>query len=82
MRSAIATPILVLLGTASVEAAMGNAFSSGPVASGNFIRAANATLVVPKAQVPQVGLLSLWTGMGMSNGDLIQALVESYDGTP
>ncbi|THW02061.1 hypothetical protein D6D26_04611 [Aureobasidium pullulans] len=59
---------------------MGNAFSSGPTADGNFIRLANSTLVVPEAPVPQVGLLSLWTGMGMSNGDLIQALVESYDG--
>nr|POF26039.1 hypothetical protein CFP56_22187 [Quercus suber] len=63
-----------------VTAAMGNAFSTGPTAHGNFITYASATLVVPHSPAPQVGLLSLWTGMGMSNGDLVQALVESYSG--
>ncbi|THX15096.1 hypothetical protein D6D13_02345 [Aureobasidium pullulans] len=78
--SQIATAFALALVAAGADAAMGNAFSSGPTADGNFIRLANSTLVVPEAPVPQVGLLSLWTGMGMSNGDLIQALVESYDG--
>ncbi|TIA31263.1 hypothetical protein D6C78_09046 [Aureobasidium pullulans] len=78
--SHIATAFALALVAAGADAAMGNAFSSGPTADGNFIRLANSTLVVPEAPVPQVGLLSLWTGMGMSNGDLIQALVESYDG--
>ncbi|TIA18822.1 hypothetical protein D6C81_04964 [Aureobasidium pullulans] len=78
--SHIATAFALALVAAGADAAMGNAFSSGPTADGNFIRLANSILVVPEAPVPQVGLLSLWTGMGMSNGDLIQALVESYDG--
>ncbi|THW62890.1 hypothetical protein D6D20_04045 [Aureobasidium pullulans] len=78
--SQIATAFALALVAAGADAAMGNAFSSGPTADGNFISLANSTLVVPEAPVPQVGLLSLWTGMGMSNGDLIQALVESYDG--
>lgn len=78
--SHIATAFALALVAAGADAAMGNAFSSGPTTDGNFIRLANSTLVVPEAPVPQVGLLSLWTGMGMSNGDLIQALVESYDG--
>lgn len=57
----------------------GHAFSSGPTAEGNWIRTANSTLVVPAVPSPQKGLLSLWVGMGTSNGDLIQALVESYN---
>ncbi|THV84003.1 hypothetical protein D6D29_03466 [Aureobasidium pullulans] len=57
----------------------GHAFSSGPTADGNWIRTANSTLVVPSPPLPQKGLLSLWVGMGTSNGDLIQALVESYN---
>ncbi|KAI5236750.1 hypothetical protein E4T43_08423 [Aureobasidium subglaciale] len=57
----------------------GHAFSSGPTADGNWIRTANSTLVVPAPPLPQKGLLSLWVGMGTSNGDLIQALVESYN---
>ncbi|KAM0545351.1 hypothetical protein ACHAPJ_011423 [Fusarium lateritium] len=70
---AVAAPNLARAGFAG-------AFSSGPTAPGNFIREANSTLVVPKAPSPQVGLLSLWVGMGTSNGDLIQALTESYEG--
>ncbi|KAF2483668.1 hypothetical protein BDY17DRAFT_151968 [Neohortaea acidophila] len=61
-------------------AAFCNYFSTGPVANGTFIRTANATLVIPPHS-PKTGLLSLWTGMGTSNGDLIQALVESYNGS-
>ncbi|THZ80689.1 hypothetical protein D6C84_07202 [Aureobasidium pullulans] len=57
----------------------GHAFSSGPTADGNWIRIANSTLVVPSPPLPQKGLLSLWVGMGTSNGDLIQSLVESYN---
>lgn len=57
--SQIATAFALALVAASADAAMGNAFSSGPAADGNFIRLANSTLVVPEAPVPQVGLLSL-----------------------
>ncbi|KAH0347076.1 hypothetical protein KCU81_g3598, partial [Aureobasidium melanogenum] len=57
----------------------GHYFGSGPTAENNWIRVANSTLVVPAAPSPQKGLLSLWVGMGTSNGDLIQALVESYN---
>ncbi|KAF4555971.1 Hypothetical protein D9617_2g059370 [Elsinoe fawcettii] len=71
-------PLLAALPLAT--ASFGNAFSTGPTADGNFIRVANSTLIVPRAPRPQMSLLSLWTGMGTSNGDLIQALVESYAG--
>lgn len=57
----------------------GHACSSGPTADGNWIRTANSTLVVPSPPLPQKGLLSLWVGMGTSDGDLTQALVESYN---
>ncbi|KAL3421587.1 hypothetical protein PVAG01_08033 [Phlyctema vagabunda] len=63
------------------SAGFGGAFSSGPTAPGNWIRIANSTLVVPKPPMPQTGLISLWTGMGTDDGDLIQALTESYSGT-
>lgn len=73
-------PFLILLAPQLVAAGFGNAFSSGPTAPGNWIRVANSTLVVPKVPLPQVGLLSLWVGMGTSNGVLIQSLTESYNG--
>jgi uncharacterized protein YaaQ len=59
----------------------GNYFSTGPISSGNFIRQANITLVLPVAPDPLENNISLWTGMGMSYGDLIQALAVSYPGT-
>lgn len=76
-RSAFLT-LLIPLASAG-PSGFGHAFSSGPTANGNWIRTANSTLVVPSPPLPQKGLLSLWVGMGTSNGDLIQALVESYN---
>lgn len=55
----------------------GNAFSTGPVAEGSFIRESETTLVLPKVNSPQTGNLALWPGMGTSGGDLIQALAIS-----
>ncbi|VUC22892.1 unnamed protein product [Clonostachys rosea] len=71
-------PVLFLSLAEVGYAAMGGAFSTGPVNSGNFIREAQSTLVVPATPNPIVGLLSLWVGMGTSAGDLIQALTENY----
>lgn len=62
----------------SVQASNGPAYSTGPVSSGNFIRAATATLVVPNPPNPVVGNSVLWIGMGTSNGDLIQAINNNY----
>ncbi|KAF2131804.1 hypothetical protein P153DRAFT_395105 [Dothidotthia symphoricarpi CBS 119687] len=62
--------------TSSVEAAMGPAFSTGPVGSGSWIREASSTLVLPKAPTTQLGDSSLWVGMGTSNGDLIQSIAD------
>ena len=59
-------------------AAMGPAYSTGPVSSGNFIREASSTLVVPQAPNPIVGNTVLWTGMGTDSGDLIQAITNNY----
>lgn len=71
-------PILSTLGAAG-PSGFGHFFGSGPTADGKWIRVANSTLVVPAPPLPQKGLLSLWVGMGTSNGDLIQTLVESYN---
>lgn len=51
-----------------------NALSTGPVASGSFIREATTTLVLSETNDPQTGNLALWPGMGTSGGDLIKAL--------
>ncbi|EOD52962.1 hypothetical protein GTA08_BOTSDO03666 [Neofusicoccum parvum] len=63
----------------SVEAAMGPAFSTGPVGSGSWIREATSTLVLPKVPTNNQGDASLWVGMGTSNGDLIQSIAENYN---
>ncbi|KAI6900113.1 hypothetical protein KC318_g7787 [Hortaea werneckii] len=60
-------------------AAMGPAFSTGPVADDTFIRSANATLVLPAAPRNNNGDASLWVGMGTSNGDLIQSIAENWN---
>ena len=74
--------LLWLSALLGVEAnSFGNYFSTGGVSSGNFIRQANTTLILPNAPNPVKNILSLWPGMGMSNGDLIQALAISYPGT-
>ena len=66
---------LIIQGT---MAAMGPAYSTGPVSSGNFIREATATLVLPNSPNPIVGNTVLWTGMGTDAGDLIQAIANNY----
>jgi len=73
--------LLILFSVSTVTLAadyghhFGNAFSTGPVATGSFIRESNTTLILPKTNSPQDGNLALWPGMGTSDGDLIQALV-------
>lgn len=63
----------------SVDAAMGPAFSTGPVGSGSWIREATATLVLPNAPSGSSGDASLWVGMGTSNGDLIQSIADNWE---
>ncbi|KAK1635760.1 hypothetical protein BDP81DRAFT_450612 [Colletotrichum phormii] len=74
---------LAVTAVAGVQAAMGPAFSTGPVASDSFIREATSTLVLPAAPSNNKGDASLWVGMGTSNGDLIQSIADSsnYDKT-
>ncbi|KAF3399857.1 hypothetical protein F1880_008167 [Penicillium rolfsii] len=69
---------LALTAIASVNAAMGPAFSTGPVASDSFIRESTSTLVLPKAPSGSSGDASLWVGMGTSNGDLIQSIADNW----
>lgn len=64
--------------TVVVEAAMGPAFSTGPVASDSFIREATSTLTLPNAPSGSSGDASLWVGMGTSNGDLIQSIADNW----
>jgi hypothetical protein len=69
----------VLAAAVSVEAAMGPAFSTGPVGSGSWIRESTSTLVLPKAPSGSSGDASLWVGMGTSNGDLIQSIADNWN---
>lgn len=73
--AALATTLL----TTSVNAAMGPAFSTGPVGSNSWIREATSTLILPKGPAGNKGDASLWVGMGTSNGDLIQSIAENYN---
>jgi hypothetical protein len=61
-------------------AANGPAFSTGPVnqPAGNFIREAEATVILPQTPSPPVGDISFWVGMGTSNGDLIQGITNNF----
>lgn len=61
-----------------VNAANGPYFSTGPVASDSFIRESTSTLVLPQAPSGSSGDLSLWVGMGTSNGDLIQSIADNW----
>ncbi|KAK7702210.1 hypothetical protein SLS64_009788 [Diaporthe eres] len=72
--SAFATAAVV----AKVNAAMGPAFSTGPTADDTFVRESWATLVLPSAPSDNSGDLSLWVGMGTSNGDLVQSIAENW----
>ncbi|CAI0650076.1 unnamed protein product [Colletotrichum noveboracense] len=70
---------LAITAVAGVQAAMGPAFSTGPVASDSWIREATSTLVLPAAPANNKGDASLWVGMGTSNGDLIQSIAENWN---
>lgn len=61
------------------SAAMGPAFSTGPVADDSFIRESWATLVLPSTPSDNKGVLSLWVGMGTSNGDLVQSIADNWE---
>ena len=74
------TPLLCAVLAQQTLAAFGPAFSTGPVASGNFIREASSTLIVPQGNSPFAGSLSLWVGMGTSAGDLIQSILDRHPG--
>lgn len=78
-RSLIAALVAV---AATVNAANGPAFSTGPVASNSFIRESTATLILPNTPSSSTGLLSLWVGMGTSNGDLIQSIADNDQSLP
>ncbi|KAF2150909.1 hypothetical protein K461DRAFT_322263 [Myriangium duriaei CBS 260.36] len=58
----------------------GNYFSTGAVSSNNSITEATSTLILLSVPNPVKNILSLWPGMGMSNGDLVQTLAISYPG--
>ncbi|KAB8230414.1 hypothetical protein ETB97_000610 [Aspergillus alliaceus] len=70
---------LAALAVTSVNAAMGPAFSTGPVADNSFIREATSTLVLPDTPSGSSGDASLWVGMGTSNGDLIQSIADNWN---
>lgn len=63
---------------AVVNAANGPYFSTGPTASGIYIKESTATLILPAAPSNNDGDLSLWVGMGTSAGDLIQSIADCY----
>ncbi|KPM36570.1 hypothetical protein AK830_g10002 [Neonectria ditissima] len=63
----------------TANAAMGPAFSTGPVATNSWIREAISTLVLPEAPTGSTGDTSLWVGMGTSNGDLIQSIADNWE---
>lgn len=69
---------MATIGFKFTNAAMGPAFSTGPVSSDTFIREATSTLVLPKAPSGSSGDASLWVGMGTSNGDLVQSIADNW----
>ena len=71
-------PVLAAVALNSANAAMGPAFSTGPVSDSTFIREATSTLVLPKAPSGNSGDASLWVGMGTSNGDLVQSIADNW----
>lgn len=69
----------------TVQGAFGPYFSTGPVASNSFIRESTSTLILPNTPSGSTGIMSLWVGMGTSNGDLIQSIADndqSLSGNP
>ncbi|GKZ90923.1 hypothetical protein AnigIFM59636_002957 [Aspergillus niger] len=71
---------LAAISVTDVNAAMGPAFSTGPVSDDFFIREAISTLILRNG--PSGGfsdaITSLWVGMGTSNGDLIQSIADNW----
>ncbi|GKZ98406.1 hypothetical protein AnigIFM59636_003003 [Aspergillus niger] len=71
---------LAAISATDVNAAMGPAFSTGPVSDDFFIREAISTLILRNG--PSGGfsdaITSLWVGMGTSNGDLIQSIADNW----
>jgi hypothetical protein len=67
--------------SATVKAAFGPAFSTGPTASGVYIYSSTATLTLPSGPTGAGSGydLSLWVGMGTSAGDLIQSITDNYN---
>ncbi|KAH8668691.1 hypothetical protein BX600DRAFT_538715 [Xylariales sp. PMI_506] len=66
---------------ATANAAFGPAFSTGPTASGVYIYSSTATLILPNGPSGAGSGydLSLWVGMGTSDGDLIQSIADNYN---
>ncbi|KAI1070720.1 hypothetical protein LB507_006703 [Fusarium sp. FIESC RH6] len=71
--------VLAAIAVASVNAAMGPSFSTGPVGSGSWIREATSTLILPDIPQGSTGVASLWVGMGTDKGDLIQSIADNWD---
>ncbi|RBR15256.1 hypothetical protein FVER53590_03468 [Fusarium verticillioides] len=70
--------VLAAIAVATTNAAMGPAFSTGPVGSGSWIREATSTLVLPDVPQGSTGVASLWVGMGTDKGDLIQSIADNW----
>lgn len=75
----ILAALVALSASGKVNAAMGPAFSTGPTSSDTYVAESWATLNLPAAPSDNSGDLSLWVGMGTSNGDLIQSIAENYN---
>ena len=73
--------LITLSLVAAANANFGPAFSTGPTASGVYIYSSTATLTLPDGPSgASSGYdLSLWVGMGTSDGDLIQSITDNYD---
>lgn len=80
----LSLPQLITLSflTATAVADFGPAFSTGPTASGVYIYSSTATLTLPNGPSGAGSGydLSLWVGMGTSDGDLIQSITDNYNG--
>lgn len=72
----------IVASVAAVHAANGPYFSTGPTSSSTYIKESTATLILPSAPSNNQGDLSLWVGMGTSDGDLIQSIADCYVGPP
>ncbi|KAJ4397690.1 hypothetical protein N0V93_001923 [Gnomoniopsis smithogilvyi] len=75
----VLSALVAAAATGKVHAAFGPAFSTGPTSSDSYIAESWATLNLPAAPSDNNGDLSLWVGMGTSNGDLIQSIAENYN---